>query len=94
MKAKMDIQKADSDAICRYSKVLPPEKVAKLVVAEERFRNKRHGLNSNRRNNGSEPAAQAGKPDEPRPEGMARKKLDGSIVMKAGHKPGMPPVKK
>ena len=41
--AKKAIEKIDEEAIARYKKVLSIEKVGKLVVAEESFRNKQIG---------------------------------------------------
>ena len=41
--AKKKIQDLDEDAVKKYSKVLPKEKVAKLVLSEERFRHNQIG---------------------------------------------------
>ena len=41
--AKKKINDLEADAVKKYSKVLPKEKVAKLVLSEERFRHKQIG---------------------------------------------------
>lgn len=41
--AKKAMEKIDNESIARYKKVLPVEKVGKLIVAEESFRNKQIG---------------------------------------------------
>ena len=59
--AKKAAEAIESDAIARYKKVLPANKVAKLIVAEENFRHQQIGkLGGN-----------AGRPGKggPRPEG-------------------------
>lgn len=43
MDAKKKIQELDNDSVKKYLKVLPKEKVAKLVLSEERFRHKQIG---------------------------------------------------
>lgn len=40
LESKKDAEKIDSEAINRFKKVLPKEKVAKLVLAEEKFRHR------------------------------------------------------
>ena len=41
--AQKACQKIDADAVARYKKVLPVEKVAKLMMAEEKFRHQQIG---------------------------------------------------
>lgn len=41
--AKKKIQDLEDDAVKKYSKVLPKEKVAKLILSEERFRHNQIG---------------------------------------------------
>lgn len=43
LSAKKKIQDLDNDAVKKYSKVLPKEKVARLVLSEERFRHNQIG---------------------------------------------------
>ena len=43
MDAQKACQKIDADAVARYKKVLPVEKVAKLMMAEEKFRHQQIG---------------------------------------------------
>ncbi len=43
LKAKKAVDEIEYDAPAKYSKVLPAEKVAKLVLSEERFRHKQIG---------------------------------------------------
>jgi Spy/CpxP family protein refolding chaperone len=40
LESKKDAEKIESEAINRFKKVLPKEKVAKLVLAEEKFRHR------------------------------------------------------
>lgn len=43
LSAKKKIQDLDNDAVKKYSKVLPKDKVARLVLSEERFRHNQIG---------------------------------------------------
>lgn len=63
LEAYLDAKKAaeaiETEAIARYKKVLPVNKVAKLIVAEENFRHQQIG----------KLGGKAGRPEGPRPDG-------------------------
>lgn len=73
--AKAACEKVEGDALPRYKKVLPVEKVAKLILAEEKFRHQQIGRLGGRKG-GPQAAPDAnfqGAPDGERPQGRPQR---------------------
>ena len=61
LSAKAQCEKVEADALARYKKVLPIEKVARLVVAEEKYRHMQIGKLGGNKGNQPQPGAPGGR---------------------------------
>ena len=59
LSAKAQCEKVEADALARYKKVLPIEKVARLVVAEEKYRHMQIGKLGGNKKHQPQPGSEA-----------------------------------